>query len=156
MTAATSKVDLIAREIGRSDPIAREIARTEAPAPKAEKPAPVQKPQVEAKTEAKAVEKPRPAPARAEPRRNDAIAGLLEKSAPAQSSQSREAPSAEVRAAQRDLQRLGFVIAPNGVFDAATRKAIAQFERDANMPARGELTATVRRELSRRASGETQ
>lgn len=156
VTAATSKVDLIAREISRGDPIAREIARTETPAPKAEKPAPVQKPQVEAKTEAKAAEKPRPAPARAEPRRNDAIAGLLEKSAPAQSSQSREAPSAEVRAAQRDLQRLGFVIAPSGVFDAATRKAIAQFERDANMPARGELTATVRRELSRRASGETQ
>ena len=59
-----------------------------------------------------------------------------------------------MRAAQRDLQRLGFVIAPNGVFDAATRKAIAQFERDANMPARGELTAAVRRELSRRAAGE--
>lgn len=156
-TASTSKVDLIAREIGR-DPIAREIARTEPPAPKAEKPVAAQKP---AQTEAKIVEKPRPAPARAEPRRNDAIAGLIDKPAPAQSAQpretsaqSREAPSADVRAAQRDLQRLGFVIAPNGVFDAATRKAIAQFERDANMPARGELTAAVRRELSRRAAGE--
>ena len=47
-TAGGSKVDLIARELGRgSDPIAREIARLETPAPRVEKPAPVERPRAE-------------------------------------------------------------------------------------------------------------
>lgn len=140
---AASKVDLIAREIGRSDPIAREIAKAEAPAPRAEKPAAAEKQQ-------------RSTPARAEPRRNDAIAGLIEKSGASSSRQAREPESSDVLAAQRALQRLGFVIRPSGVFDATTRQAIAQFERDHKMPARGELTPTVKRELARLASGEAQ
>lgn len=136
-TAGQSKVDLIARELNRG----------EGSAQRAEKPAPaearVEKPQ------------PRPAPQRAEPRRNDAIGGLIEKTG-ASSSKAREPAASDVLAAQRALQRLGFVVRPSGVFDATTRQAIAQFERDRKMPARGELTPVVRRELARLSSGETQ
>ena len=147
--ATASKVDLIAREIGRSDPIAREIARGDAPAPRVEKPAPAEKP-------AAAEKQQRPAAARVEPRHNDAIAGLIEKSGASSSRQAREPEASDVLAAQRALQRLGFVIRPSGVFDATTRQAIAQFERDRKMPARGELTPAVKRELARLASGEAQ
>jgi len=61
-----------------------------------------------------------------------------------------------VLAAQRALQRLGFVVRPSGVFDATTRQAVAQFERDHRMPARGELTPAVRRELARLSAAEAQ
>lgn len=148
-TTAASKVDLIAREIGRGDPIAREIAKAETPAPRVEKPAPSEKPSAAEKQQ-------RSAPVRAEPRRNDAIAGLIEKSGASSSRQAREPGSSDVLAAQRALQRLGFVVRPSGVFDATTRQAIAQFERDHKMPARGELTPVVKRELARLASGEAQ
>lgn len=146
---SVTKVDLIAREIGRGDPIAREIARAETPAPRVEKPAPAEKPAIAEKQQ-------RSASPRAEPRRNDAIAGLIEKSGVSSSKQTREPDSSDVLAAQRALQRLGFVIRPSGVFDATTRQAIAQFERDRKMPARGELTPAVRRELARLSSGEAQ
>lgn len=135
---AAPKVDLIARELNRGA----------APAPRVEKPAiaeaRVEKPQ------------PRPAQQRTEPRRQDAIGGLIEKTAASSSTKAREpAATDDVRAAQRALQRLGFVVRPSGVFDAATRQAIAQFEREHKMPERGELTPTVKRELARLSSGET-
>ncbi len=104
------------------------------------------------------MEKPQPRPAqqRTEPRRQDAIGGLIEKTAASSSTKAREpAATDDVRAAQRALQRLGFVVRPSGVFDAATRQAIAQFEREHKMPERGELTPTVKRELARLSSGET-
>ncbi|HMN73603.1 MAG TPA: peptidoglycan-binding domain-containing protein [Rhodoblastus sp.] len=132
-----AKVDLIARELNRGD----------APAPRAEKPA-----IAEARAEKP---QPRPAPQRAEPRRNDAIGGLIEKTGVASSAKAREPATSDVLAAQRALQRLGFVVRPNGVFDATTRQAIEQFERDRKMPARGELTPTVKRELARLSAGET-
>ncbi|MFT4097224.1 MAG: peptidoglycan-binding domain-containing protein, partial [Rhodoblastus sp.] len=101
-----------------------------------------------------------PAQQRAEPRRSDAIGGLIEKTAASSSTKAREPAAAaagadDVRAAQRALQRLGFVVRPSGVFDTATRQAIAQFEREHKMPERGELTPTVKRELARLSSGET-
>jgi len=138
-TAAAPKVDLIARELTRGD------------GARAEKPAPAEAPRID-----KQASRPAPAPARAEPRRGDAIAGLIEKSAAPSSSKGKNLESSDVLAAQRALQRLGFVVRPNGVFDSTTRDAIAQFERDHKMPARGELTPAVRRELARLSSGETQ
>ncbi|MFV0281130.1 MAG: peptidoglycan-binding protein [Rhodoblastus sp.] len=144
LATGNSKIDLIAREITRNDPIARAIASVEKPAP-VEKPAHAAKP-------ASAEKHQRAAP-RKETRRPDPIASLIDK----QAAPSARAPQAsEVIAAQRALQRLGFVIRPNGVFDATTRQAIAQFERERNMPARGELTPAIRRELARMASGEIQ
>lgn len=137
--ASAPKVDLIARELNRGEAPAR-AEKTAVAEPRAEKP-----------------QRPAPAPARAEPRRNDAIGGLIEKTgAGASSSKAREPAASDVLAAQRALQRLGFVVRPSGVFDATTRQAIAQFERDRKMPARGELTPVVRRELARLSSGETQ
>ena len=155
-TAGGSKVDLIAREIGRgADPVARVIARAEAPAPRVEKPAPVETQRVTKPHQEKPrAEKPQRAKAAsAEPRRKDAIAGLLQKSETT-SQKAREPGSTDVLAAQRALQRLGFVIRPNGVFDSTTRQAIAQFERDRHMPARGELTAAIKRELLRSAEAQ--
>lgn len=147
-TAPTSKVDLIARELSRSDLSVREAARTNASESRAEKPASAEAP--------KADKHQRAATVRTEPRRKDAIAGLIETSDASASSKAREPAASDVLAAQRALQRLGFVVRPSGIFDSTTRQAIAQFERDRHMPARGQLTPTVKRELARLASGETQ
>lgn len=149
-TAGGPKVDLIARE----------IARLETAAPRVEKPAPVEPPRVEKpQTEKSQAEKPhaekpqRVKAAPAEPRRKDAIAGLLQKSETT-SQKAREPAASDVLAAQRALQRLGFVVRPNGVFDSTTRQAIAQFERERHMPARGDLTAAIKRELLRSAEAQ--
>jgi peptidoglycan hydrolase-like protein with peptidoglycan-binding domain len=55
---------------------------------------------------------------------------------------------------QRALVKLGFVLRPDGVNGAATRQALEQFERDHNLPSKGELTPKVLRELATQ-SGQT-
>ena len=64
--------------------------------------------------------------------------------------------AAEVRAAQRALQHLGFVVKPDGAMTAATRHAIAQFARDRDIASNGDLTPRIQRELARAAAGEAQ
>jgi hypothetical protein len=113
-----------------SDPIAREISRSESAAPKAEKPKP------------------------AEARRPDPIAGLMRSvgaagPAPVAQPATSVEPKPAVIAAQRALMKLGFVIKPDGVFGETTRQAIQRFERDNHMPIRGELTPKIQRELAR-------
>ena len=84
------------------------------------------------------------APARAEseiaPPRRDAIAALLRGAEPA-------APSPRVAAVQRALQKVGYVISPNGVFGANTRQAIERYERDHNLPVTGEAAGRTMRQL---------
>ncbi len=138
-----------------ADPIGREIARIEQrPAPKAE-PARVAAPV------AKPVEKPQAKPAHVEPRpvkqadakkepkpaKADAIAGLL-KSDPTKPA----ASDKSVLAAQRALQKLGYVVSPNGVFGPGTKQAVAQFERDHQIPVTGALSQKTMRELARLSS----
>lgn len=73
----------------------------------------------------------------------DAISQLLASEAPRSAAETRT-----VLAAQRALVKLGFVLKPDGIVGAATRQAIAQFEHDRGLPARGELTPKILRELS--------
>lgn len=58
------------------------------------------------------------------------------------------APSKLVLAAQRALVKLGFVLNPDGVAGATTRQAIERYERDHGLPARGDLSRAIMRQLS--------
>jgi peptidoglycan hydrolase-like protein with peptidoglycan-binding domain len=57
-------------------------------------------------------------------------------------------PNKTILMAQRALQKVGYVVRPDGVMGATTRHALAQFERDRGLPVKGELSMRVRRELS--------
>jgi len=80
-------------------------------------------------------------------RKPDPIGGLMRsvgiEAQPAQD------PKPSVMAAQRALMKLGFVVRPDGVFGDTTRQAIERFARDNRLPARGDLTPQVKRELAR-------
>jgi hypothetical protein len=52
---------------------------------------------------------------------------------------------------QKALMKLGYVVRPDGVFGSTTRQAIEKFERERGLPARGELTPKVVREISARS-----
>ena len=81
-------------------------------------------------------------PAIEPPARPDRISQILEEnSAPPK-------PSRTVLAAQRALVKLGYVLRADGIDGEATRRAIVQYESDHHLPARGELSAKLLRQLS--------
>lgn len=84
---------------------------------------------------------------------SDPIGGLI-RTVGAAPARSVEPDDSAVRAAQHALMRLGFVIKPDGLFGASTRRAIEQFERDRHLPVHGELTPAIQRALARAASGQ--
>jgi hypothetical protein len=92
-----------------------------------------------------------PAP-KAEKKRDahDPIGALLGGDAPAPAPDA-VAP-AQVVMAQRALQRLGYVVKPDGRMGAGTRQAIEKFERDNRLPVKGELSPKVVRLLATRAA----
>src|SRR5262249_35779305 len=58
-------------------------------------------------------------------------------------------PSRQVLAAQRALSEYGYgQLKPTGIYDAETRAAVLRFERDRKLPATGELSEAVKRELA--------
>jgi len=57
-------------------------------------------------------------------------------------------PNKTVLMVQRALQKVGYVVRPDGMMGATTRQALEQFERDRGLPVKGELSLRVRRELS--------
>ncbi|MGP8231633.1 MAG: peptidoglycan-binding protein [Methylovirgula sp.] len=57
-------------------------------------------------------------------------------------------PSRTALAAQRALVKLGYVLRADGIDGEATHRAIAQYESDHHLPARGELSAKILRQLS--------
>jgi hypothetical protein len=76
---------------------------------------------------------------------------------PAQKPQNQAAAKSEnVVSAQRALQRLGYVVRPDGVVSPATRQAIEKFERDNGLPAKGELTPKIARLIAARAAAPRQ
>ena len=83
----------------------------------------------------------------------DKISQLLKAPLPAPHTQSATAaaapakPSKSVLAVQRALVKLGFVLNPNGVPGETTRRAIESYERDHGLPARGEITPALMRQL---------
>jgi hypothetical protein len=70
----------------------------------------------------------------------------------AQTQAQAQAPSQSVASVQRALQRLGYVVKPDGVMGGGTRQAIEKFERDNGLPAKGELTAKIAKLLANRAA----
>ncbi len=95
---------------------------------------------------------PQPTRANSPPPR-DEILQLLKASpaSPARPKAANAKPSARdktVRAAQRALVKLGFVLNPDGLAGAATRRAIKRYERDHGLAAYGEVTAALIRRLS--------
>ncbi|MBI1867678.1 MAG: peptidoglycan-binding protein [Methylocystis sp.] len=66
-----------------------------------------------------------------------------------------EAPTGDSRdkgvlAAQRALLKLGYALRADGVLGGATRQAIEKFERDIGLPAKGDLTPALIRQLAAR------
>ncbi|WP_363346861.1 peptidoglycan-binding domain-containing protein [Methylocystis echinoides] len=59
-------------------------------------------------------------------------------------------PDRNVLSAQRALQRLGYVVKPDGVASPGLRKAIEKFERDNGLPVTGELTPKVGKAIAQR------
>jgi hypothetical protein len=60
-------------------------------------------------------------------------------------------PSRAVLAAQRALVKLGYVLQTDGIDGEATHRAIAQYESDHHLPARGDLSAKLLRRLGAEA-----
>lgn len=61
-------------------------------------------------------------------------------------------PDRNVLSAQRALQRLGYVVKPDGVMSPGLKKTIERFERDNGLPVSGELTAKVTKAIAARAA----
>jgi hypothetical protein len=61
-------------------------------------------------------------------------------------------PDRNVLSAQRALQRLGYVVKPDGVMSPGLKKTIERFERDNGLPVSGELNAKVTKALAARAA----
>lgn len=62
------------------------------------------------------------------------------------------APDRNVLSAQRALQRLGYVVKPDGMVSPNLRKTVEKFERDNGLPATGELTPRVVKAIAARAA----
>lgn len=65
-------------------------------------------------------------------------------------------PDRNVLSAQRALQRLGYVVKPDGLMSPGMRKTIEKFERDNGLPVTGELNAKVAKTLATRAASQHQ
>jgi peptidoglycan hydrolase-like protein with peptidoglycan-binding domain len=77
--------------------------------------------------------------------KRDPIARMLEGG---EDTDAKQPTRATVLLAQRALQKIGYVIRPDGMMGATTRQALELFERERRLPVDGELSARVRRELS--------
>ncbi|MGQ0446266.1 MAG: peptidoglycan-binding domain-containing protein [Beijerinckiaceae bacterium] len=95
---------------------------------------------------------PRPASANSPPPRDEILELLkMPPAAQARPKTAAEKPSAReksVLAAQRALVKLGFVLNPDGLAGAATRRAIIRYERDHGLAVNGEVTPALIRRLS--------
>ncbi|MEF3368013.1 peptidoglycan-binding domain-containing protein [Methylocystis sp. 9N] len=98
------------------------------------------------------------APPRAAEKKRDPIGQLLANRAPQAESVEKAAPAdknaaveKDVLYAQRALLKLGYVVRADGTFGAGTRQALAAFERDSGLTAKGELTPKLLRQLAARS-----
>ncbi len=83
---------------------------------------------------------------RAAEKKRDPIGQLLAGGAP-----QAEKPDNNVLYAQRALLKLGYVVRPDGVLGAGTRQALEKFERDSGLPAKGDVTPKLLRQLGTRS-----
>jgi Putative peptidoglycan binding domain len=95
---------------------------------------------------------PQPALANSPPPRDEILQLLkMPPASPARTKMADEKPPERgktVRAAQRALVKLGFVLNPDGLAGAATRAAIKRYERDHGFAVHGEVTPALIRRLS--------
>jgi peptidoglycan hydrolase-like protein with peptidoglycan-binding domain len=79
---------------------------------------------------------------------DDPIAALLKTSAASAPAEKPKDDPKTVLATQHALLKLGYVVAPNGTFGAATRTALQAFEREQHLPISGELSRKLLKQLS--------
>ncbi len=167
MEAARADADAQARpaarpkaDVAKVDPLAEILKAAEAPATK---PARVERAEkVEKVEKAEKTEKKREVASR------DQIGALLggggaKPAVPATAAAPAPAPVTpavasaasvgNVLATQRALQRLGYVVKPDGAMGPGLKKAIESFERDNGLPVTGELNAKVAKAIVTRAGG---
>lgn len=103
-------------------------------------------------------ERARPEPARTETNRTDIgkSAGAEKKRDPigqllSGGAATTDGPDKNVLAAQKALLKLGYVLRADGVLGGGTRRAIEKFERDNGLPAKGELTPKIMRQITARS-----
>lgn len=81
-------------------------------------------------------------------RKSDPIAALLRgEEGPSPQAKEQQA-TARVAAAQRALQKVGYVVKPDGVFGSTTRVALEKFERDRGLPVTGQLSGRTVKQLA--------
>lgn len=96
-------------------------------------------------------------------KKRDAISSLILSEAPpraASAHKNEKAPAADnnstidgkVLFAQRALLKLGYVVRADGMLSSATRQALEKFERDIGLPAKGQITPKLLRQLAARSS----
>ncbi len=91
---------------------------------------------------------PKPVPARPDPIKAELQKVEAGKSEAGKSEAGKPEPTRAVAAAQHALVKLGFVLRADGLMGTTTRQALEQFARDHGLPANGELTPRLRRELA--------
>ena len=91
------------------------------------------------------VAKPRHAtiPAVAEKGASDDAIGKLLRGEPPAPAGGEKGETKTILAAQKALAKIGYAVKPNGTMGPATRKAIETFEKDRNLPVKGELSRRV-------------
>ncbi|MGJ0509821.1 MAG: peptidoglycan-binding protein [Methylocystis sp.] len=149
---ASAHVAPRAKDTVKADPLADILKSEQAPPVRTEKVERVEKPPVK-------VEKKREVASR------DQIGSLLgagaaKPAAPPAPATTATAPAAgpdrNVLLAQRALQRLGYVVKPDGMASPAMKKTIERFEKDNGLPVTGELSPKVAKALSARAAAQPQ
>ncbi len=90
----------------------------------------------------------RPDPIKAELQKVEAGKSEAGKSESGKSESGKPEPTRAIAAAQHALVKLGFVLRADGLMGTTTRQALEQFARDHGLPANGELTPRMRRELA--------
>jgi hypothetical protein len=145
-------------EMAKVDPLAEILKAAEAPAPK---PARVERAEKVEKVEK--VEKKREVASRdqigallgggAKPAAPATVVAPAPAPAPPAPVAAPAASGGNVLATQRALQRLGYVVKPDGAMSPGLKKAIEGFERDNGLPVTGELNARVAKAIIARAGG---
>ena len=74
--------------------------------------------------------------------------GRLLKGAPAAAAATEKGDGKTVLAVQKALTKLGFAVKANGTMGAATRKAIEAFEKNHNLPVKGEVSRRLAKALA--------
>lgn len=79
---------------------------------------------------------------------DDPIAAMLKTASPGAPAEKPAETSRTILGVQHALMKIGYVVAPDGNYGAATRTAIQAFEREQHLPVTGELSRKLLKQLS--------